>query len=402
MGSEGGTVYTYIARDRAGRRNEGRIVSDGPDEAIRRLAVIGLYPSRLVETGAERVAPLSPDRLARFMEKLATLLAAGTPLTVALAALSAERDPAAPMAARLDRAVRNGRSLTEAARAENSFDRVTVALLESGEATGALDRALTDAATALDRRQESIRLATDAFRYPALVAGAALGALLILSALVFPKLAATYAAVDLPLPGPTRWLIAMGLFLTGPWGIFVGVGFTGIALFAWRWGRTASGIRRLERWLRSWPLVGDLVARLAVARGGATLSTLLSAGIPIVTALKLSAPATGSPLLADAFDEAARRVAAGKSLTDALAPSGLIPELAVTMISVGEQAGALDTTLMRMADYYESEGRRTIRTAAAYMEPALIALAACVALLLGLGVFLPMWNLTALAHPGGV
>ncbi len=375
MDSETGTVYTYIARDRSGRRSEGRVVSTGPEEAIRRLEGLGLYPSRLMEVGSERITPLSPDRLARFMEKMATLLSAGTPLTTALAALGAERDPTAAMVARLDRDIRAGRSFAEAACADKSFDRVTLSLLESGEATGQLDRALTDAAQAIDRRQESIRLAADTFRYPALVAGAALGASLILSALVFPKLAAAYATIDLPLPAPTLWLMALGAFITGPWGVATGVvSLIAAGLFI-RWGRTEPGRRQIDRWVRATPFVGELIARLAVARGGATLATLLTAGIPIVSALKIAAPTGGSPLLADAFETAAVEIEGGRTLTDALGSSRLVPELAMTMISVGEQAGSARHHLHEDGRLLRS-GRtcRASKTAAVYLEPALAGL----------------------------
>jgi MSHA biogenesis protein MshG len=402
-GNETVSLFAYVARDRSGARREGSLATADADDAVARLVAEGVYPSRLIPLStAPRSARPEPEEIISFMEKLATLLAAGAPMTVALSALSRRTGETGEMAARIDRRVRRGEQLSEAMKAEEGgFGPVATAIVESGEATGRVDAALLRAAEALRRQRKTVRLIGEALRYPAMVTVTALLAAGGMTSLVFPRLAAAYASARIDLPLPTRLVMGTAQFVTGPGGLLALALLLVGGWYLAGWMKTPTGARRTERLIRSTPLVKTLVRQIAGARVMGTLAHLLAAGTPIIAAVRLAAKTAGSPLLADAMERTADGLAQGRTLSEGLRVSGLLPDLAVSMAEVGEASGTLDRSLSAAADYYEEEAQRRIEAGAAYLEPLLIALVAGLALTLALAVFLPIWNLTDLAlHRG--
>jgi type IV pilus assembly protein PilC len=334
--------------------------------------------------------------LAAFVRQLATMVGAGLPIMRALSVLAREttRAPLAAVAEQLRQDIVAGVSFSDAlARHPRLFDRLAVAMVRVGETGGALDEVLARLATTMERQAELRRRVRSAMAYPAAVSG--LVALILTAMVVFivPMFEDMYAQLDAPLPAPTRALLAIVEPVRQWW--FVEVPALVAAVVGLRrWKRSPAGRARWDEWSLRLPLFGPLLHKSAIARFARTLSSLLRAGVPVLTGLEIAAEASSNVVVTAAAGRAAAELRGGASLATALRAEPVVPTLLGEMVAVGEETGAVDDLMERAADAYEADVAATVDGLTALLEPLLVAVIGAVVGAMLVCLYLPMFNIT--------
>lgn len=369
--------YRYRAATAEGQVIEGVLQAPSRQTVLETLHRQRLYPVAVDEvvTGREQ-GPRSRmgvrAALALWARNSSTLLAAGLPLDRALA-FSAEHlgNPTVQDALRrVRREVQTGASLAESLAAQPAvFDPIFPALISAGEATGQLETVFERLGDHLEEGAELRSQVRSALIYPALMAIVAGMGVLVLLAFVVPRFTSILEEVGGTLPLSTRILVAASNGVIGWWWVWLPI------LVALVYG-TAVALRRPEvrrAWHRKrleWPWVGDLELKYATAQFTRTLGLVLRSGLSILPALRIARDSMGNVALREGVDRAWASVGEGGALAPALAET--LPPLAGQMLAVGEESGRIDELCLRVADTYDAEVRRAIRTAVALIEPALI------------------------------
>ena len=399
-------LYRYKALNARGELLDGQMEAGTPGEVAVRLQEQGHLPveTRLAsEAGGEsawrmlfKPKPFAGERLVQFTQQLATLLGAGQPLDRALTILLdlPEDDIARRTIADIRDAVRGGSALSTALeRQHGTFSRLYVNMVRAGEAGGSLHETLQRLGDYLERSRALRGRVINALIYPAILLLMVSGSVLFLLGYVVPQFAAMYASLDAELPIFTRMVLGLGLFVRDWWFILVIVP----ALLLWWFDRKRRDPEfrvKFDEWLLRQKFVGQLVARLETARLARTLGTLLRNGVPLLTALGIGRNVLGNLVLQADVEAAANEVKSGIGLSSALGRSKRFPKLALQMIQVGEESGALDTMLLKTADTFESETGMALDRMLAALVPVVTMLLAGVVMVVILAVLTPIYDLT--------
>ncbi|HWD17068.1 MAG TPA: type II secretion system F family protein [Casimicrobiaceae bacterium] len=382
-------LYSYRAVSAAGDVATGEIEAANESEIVDRLRDQGLLPMQIAQSAgvasgaavarAPRQSIFAPRRVTRdhllaLTRDLATLLRAGLTLDRALELeiSLATSLPVATMLQGIRDEVRGGRSLSQALDARREvFSRFYVNIVRAGEAGGALGTVLTRLAETMERNKELRDSVRSALIYPTILVFVAVASIMILLVFVVPQFQTTFAQAGKALPIPTQIVIVVGTFLRNWWWAMI----PAIVLFvAWfrRRGRNPA-VRRVRdtRLLRT-PLLGDLIAKVEIARFARTLSTLLGNGVTLLAGLAIVKETMGNVVLASGFDGVIAKLREGKGFGRPMAETGLYPRLATQMILVGEESGRLEEMLTRVADVYDREVATSIKRFLAVLEPVLI------------------------------
>ena len=369
--------FRYRAATVAGQVVEGVLHAPSRQTALEELRRQRLYPVTVDETAAAgastRVTRVSRRAaVALWTRSAATLLAAGVPLDRALGFTAGQAGHQGLAAAVRDvrRAVQGGASLADAlAHHPRYFDALFVAMVSAGEASGALEVVFERLADHLDETAELRSQVRSALLYPALMAVVACVGALVLLGFVVPRFATILTDIGGTLPTSTRLLLAASRLVTAGWWVWLIAG--GAAVYALRRAVGKPETRRRMHGARlGWPWVGDLERKYAAAGVTRTMGLLLKSGVPALPALKIARNATANLALQEGVDRATAALTEGGALAAALA--GTLPPLALQLIAVGEESGRLEELCVRVADTYDGEVRRALRTAVALLEPALI------------------------------
>jgi general secretion pathway protein F len=382
-------LYSYRAVSAAGDVATGEIEAANESEIVDRLRDQGLLPMQIAQSlgvasgaavaRAPRQSLFAPRRVTRdhllaLTRDLATLLRAGLTLDRALELeiSLATSLPVATMLQGIRDEVRGGRSLSQALDARRDvFSRFYVNIVRAGEAGGALGTVLTRLAETMERNKELRDSVRSALIYPTILVFVAVASIMILLVFVVPQFQTTFAQAGKALPIPTQIVIVVGTFLRNWWWAMI----PAIVLFvAWfrRRGRNPA-VRRVRdtRLLRT-PLLGDLIAKVEIARFARTLSTLLGNGVTLLAGLAIVKETMGNVVLASGFDGVIAKLREGKGFGRPMAETGLYPRLATQMILIGEESGRLEEMLTRVADVYDREVATSIKRFLAVLEPVLI------------------------------
>jgi type IV pilus assembly protein PilC len=322
-----------------------------------------------------------------------TLIKAGLPILRALDLL-AERAASPrlrPIVGQIRDRVREGKSLSEAVNEAGVFSKVFSTAILAGEKSGNLPGVL-DYYIAYQKVSTGVRkkiLAT--LVYPALLVTVAALVVTYLVTVVVPKFAALYHDMNVTLPAATRLLIAITVEYRGA--ILVGIaGLVVLAFGVFFWSRSEEGGRAFDRLRFRTPMVGDTIMKFQVAQFCRTLATLLSGGTPLVAGLQTAGEAIDSPLLRSSLTSATQMVREGDSLNTALAATGIMPELALDMIEVGESSGALAPMLTSVAEFYEEEVNIRLSAMVALIEPAILIFMAILVAFILISLYLPIFS----------
>ncbi len=384
-------VFRYKAVGPGGEVSAGELDAANEGEIVDRLRDQGLMPMQVAPAPGGVAGPARPgaraarrplfearsvnrDHLLAITRELATLLRAGLPLDRALELLI-ELAPVPPVATMLQQIrddVRGGKALSQALDARRDvFSRFYVNIVRAGEAGGALGHVLTRLADTMERNKELRESVKSALIYPVILIGVAVLSVMVLLVWVVPQFQQTFQQAGKALPLPTEIVVVVGTFLRRWWWAVA----AGAVLFALWWRRHIAIARVRSRWdarVLRWPLVGDLVTKVEVARFSRTLATLLGNGVTLLAGLSIVKETLGNSVLAAALDGVVARLREGKGFARPLSDTGLYPRLATRMIQVGEESGRLEEMLNRVADVYDREVAMAVKRFLAVLEPALI------------------------------
>lgn len=399
--------FRYRAVSDAGDMLQGQMEAGSVDEVIARLQDQGHTPldaQPADAAGASRGlgglfarGPFSGDQLAQFTHQLATLLGAGQPLDRALGILLElpEGERAKKLIERVRDRVRGGTTLSQALDEEHGvFPKLYVSLVRAGEAGGSLEETLRRLADYLERSQQLRGSIINALIYPAFLMVGVLGSLVLLLAYVVPQFVPIFEDMQVPIPLITRAVLGLGNFIQAWWWLVMLLLVVGTSVWRARlrdpearlaWHARLLGIR----------LVGPLLLKVETARIARTLGTLLKNGVPLLSSLTIARQVTSNRALDDALATAAEQVKGGAGLSLAMSQSQRFPRLALQMVQVGEEAGQLDTMLLKVADTFELESKRAIDRLLAALVPALTIVMTVLVAIIMAAILLPLLSLTS-------
>jgi type IV pilus assembly protein PilC len=333
-----------------------------------------------------------------FSRQFATMIAAGLPLVQCLQTLGMqmERKRFQDIIAKVAYDVESGSTLSDAlGRFPRVFDDLYVNLVHVGETGGVLDSMLSRLSTYLEKAQALKHRVQMAIVYPILVMTIAVLVVAFLMIFIIPIFAAFFKNAGVPLPLPTRIVIAASNGVVKYWYVILLV--WGGAMYGFRmWYRTEAGRLAVDRFFLRAPIFGPLVRKISIARFTRTLSALLGGGVPIIDALRITAKTAGNRVVENSVMAARERVMAGQTLGDRLKEGGVFPPMVVQMVIVGEQTGALDNMLAKVADYYEDEVDVAVSGLTALLEPLLIVFLGVVIGGIVIAIYLPIFKVVTL------
>ncbi|OHE85619.1 MAG: type II secretion system protein GspF [Lysobacterales bacterium RIFOXYD1_FULL_69_11] len=400
------TLYTYKALNARGELLHGQMEAGSDAEVVQRLQEQGHLPVEArpaSEGGGEagwrallKPRPFAGARLVQFTQQLATLLGAGQPLDRALTILLElpEDEAAKRTVTEVRDAVRGGSSLSTALeRQHGTFSRLYVNMVRAGEAGGSMHETLSRLADYLERSRVLQGRVINALIYPAILLVMVGLSLLFLLGYVVPQFAQMYESLDAELPLFTQLVLGVGLFVRDWWIVLVVVPV--LALW-WvdRKRRDPAFRERLDGWLLRRRFFGALVAKVETARLARTLGTLVRNGVPLMAALGIGRNVMGNRVLAADVAAAAEEVKNGVALSTALGRGKRFPRLALQMIQVGEESGALDTMLVKTAETFDHETQLALDRMLAALVPLVTVVLAGVVGVVVLAVLTPLYDLT--------
>jgi type IV pilus assembly protein PilC len=334
-----------------------------------------------------------------FTRQFATMISAGLPLVQCLQALGqqAERKKFQEIIARVAADVEGGATLSEAmARHPKVFDELYVNLVHVGEIGGVLDSMLARLAIYMEKSDALKHRVRTAMVYPILVITVAIGVVTFLLIFIIPIFTKFYDQAGVPLPPPTQFVVSLSRFISGWGGVGLLVGAIAGGFLFRMWYKTDQGRTTVDRFLLRAPIFGVLLRKIAVARFTRTLSALISGGVPILDALRITAKTAGNRIVENAVMDARERVTAGQTLGEPLRQSRVFPAMVVQMVQVGEQTGRLDDMLSKVADYYEDEVDVAVSGLTALLEPIMIVFLGIVVGGIVISMYLPIFQVITL------
>ncbi len=376
------TEYLVKARSRSGRLVESRMKAVSEAEALSRVRQQGMTPIavELANSGLNREIRLGKGRvkvkdLAIFSRQFSTMLGAGLPILRGLSILSEQTGSSRlrDLLLQVRDDVERGSSLSDALTSHSEFPPVMVSMVRAGEVGGFLDSTMADIADALEAEVQLRSRIKAALTYPVAVAIIAL--LIVTGMLIFvvPVFEGLFESLGGQLPLPTQLLVTASDAITNPM-IALPVLVAVVVLIVWyRRSRNSPRVRRIVDPLRfRIPIFGKLFQKVALARFTRNFATLVHAGVPILTALDIVGDTAGNVVISDAVADVKESVRAGTGIAKPLADHPIFPAMVVQMISVGEDTGALDTMLHKIADFYDQEVTATTEQLMALIEPIMI------------------------------
>lgn len=387
-----------------GRQRSGVVEAAHAEAAAGALKARGLAPTR-IRVQAEAVPvrrrfnlrlgrPLAAKGLAVFTRQLAMLVNAGVPLVRALEILARqERNPAfRPVLEDLIGGIRAGGTLSDGLRRHpRVFDRLYVNLVRAGESGGVLEAVLARLAQFLEQGVQVRARLKAAMTYPVIILIVAATIVLALMTFVVPRFEAIFAGTlkGQALPALTQLVLGASRFLKEHTLLAGGLA-AGVWLLLRLAARTGTGRRRLDRWKLRLPLLGDVLLKAAVARFARTFGTLLASGVPMLQALAIARDTAGNTHVAAAIQTVHDRVQAGDGVAGPLRATRVFPDMAPSMIEVGEETGALPEMLGRVADSHDEEVDRTVAALTTLIEPLMIVVMAVMVGTIVIALFLPI------------
>ena len=336
------------------------------------------------------------EELIIFSRQMYSLTKAGMPLDRALRGLEASISnvPMKEVLRDLSQQLEKGMDLSGAfARHPKVFSQLYLSIVHVGENTGRLDLAFEQVGKYLELERNTSKQIKSATRYPIFVLSAIAIALTIIMIFVIPVFAETFSKLSAELPWQTVLLIDISEFFIGYWPYMLGVGVISYVAFK-RWLATAAGRKQWDHYKLGFPLVGDIFERIALSRFSRTFAMMMKAGVPIVQSLAVIARAVGNAWIGESVSRMGEGISKGESLYLTALKSGMFSPLVLQMIAVGEESGNVDGLLQEVADFYDAEVEYDLKRLGSAIEPVLIVFIAGMVLILALGVFLPIWDLS--------
>src|SRR5262245_15749243 len=393
-------AFVWKGKSRDGRAVSGERVADNKEAVMALLRREQILVSSVKEKGKEVALPklgggVSAKDLAVFTRQFSVMIDAGLPLVQCLEILATQQENKtfAKILQQTRMDVEGGASLADAMRKHpKAFDELYVNMIAAGEAGGILDTILKRLATYIEKAVKLKAQVKGAMIYPIAVMSIAGIVVAVILWKVIPTFAAMFEGLGAQLPLPTRIVIALSNWFVRllPFLVLAAVGG---GLLIRRYYATYGGRRAIDRMILKLPVLGVLMQKIAVSRFCRTLATLISSGVPILDGLEITARTSGTAIIEDAIMSVRKAVESGMTLAQPLKESGVFPPMVVQMIGVGEQTGALDAMLSKIADFYEDEVDQAVANLLTLLEPIMIMFLGVTVGGIVISMYLPLFDL---------
>jgi type IV pilus assembly protein PilC len=401
-------VFVWKGRTLAGEAQSGEIEVGRQDEALellrkKKILVTSMRPKsggfKLPKLGGSGV---TTKDLAIFTRQFATMISAGLPLVQCLDILAKQSSKPSfgRVIGEVTREVEAGSTLADAlGKHRPVFDDLFRNMVAAGEAGGVLDEILLRLATYIEKADALKRKVQGAMVYPAVVLSVCVGAASFMLIFIIPTFAKMFTDFGGELPLPTKIVLALSEGLQRFWWVIV-LAVIAIGIAFKRYYATEAGHRAVDATMLRVPVLGDVLLKGAVARFTRTLGTLIASGVPILSGLEITARTAGNRIIAEAIMTARASIREGETVSAPLKTSGVFPPMVVQMISVGEQTGALDEMLTKIAVFYEAEVDTAVDALTSIIEPVMIVLMGGMVGGMVVAMYLPMFKLISVVAGG--
>jgi len=392
--------FEWKGRDRNGNPQSGVLIGDSKEAVIAALRRQQIVVTTVKEKGKEIALPrlgggISSKDLAIFTRQFSVMIDAGLPLVQCLDILGQQQENKAfqKVILQVRQDVESGSSLAEAMRKHpQAFDDLYVNMVAAGEAGGILDTILQRLANYIEKAVKLQAQVRAALIYPTAVVTIAVIVVYIILWKVIPVFATLFEGLGAQLPFLTRVIVAVSNFIGRFWWLmFLLVAAAAVAIR--QYYQTPNGRYQIDKLLLKTPVIGLLLRKIAVARFCRTLGTLLASGVAILESLDITARTAGNAVIEEAILSVRKDVEEGKTVAEPLARTEQFPPMVCQMIGVGEQTGAMDTMLSKIADFYEDEVDRAVEGLMSLIEPVIIAFLGIVIGTIVVAMYLPMFSL---------
>ena len=394
-------VFTYRGTNRSGGSVAGEMTASSKAELQSLLRRQQITPTKMSEKGKEFNLPtfgggISAKELAVFTRQFSVMIDAGLPLVQCLEILASQQENKLfqKVLTGTRSAVEGGSNLSAAMKQyPKVFDPLYSNMVEAGETGGILDTILQRLSTYIEKNVKLKAAVKSALIYPIGVLSIAAGVITLLLWKVVPIFATLFAGLGVDLPLPTKIVIGLSNFVGSIFGLLIVVGVVGGIVGLKVWYGTPQGRFVLDSIVLKLPVLGILMRKIAVARFTRTLGTLISSGVPILEGLDITARTSGNAVVERALFQVRKSLEEGKSLTEPLKECAVFPGMVTQMISVGEQTGAMDAMLQKIADFYEDEVDAAVKDLLSALEPMMIVFLGVVVGGIVISMYLPLFTL---------
>ncbi len=399
------STYNYAVRDKAGKVVKGKLDGENKAAVQAKLAQMGYIILELDQQGSlaglgslKFGTGVKPKDITIFARQFSTMINAGLSLTKCLTILSAQTESAGlrDVIGQIGKDVESGQSLSDSlGKHPKVFPPIFVNMVRAGETGGVLDEVLNRVADHFESEQKLKGKIQSAMTYPLAMGGLVLVVLAAMMVFVVPTFEKMFKDMGGTLPFMTQLLVDISHFVAGWGGLVLLVSVIAvIALFKW-WskgpGRTIWDSAKLNM-----PIFGSLIRKISLAKFTRTFGTLVSAGVPILSALDIVADTAGNEVVANAVKKARSAIKEGETIAKPLAESKVFPSMLVQMIAVGEETGALDTMLNKIADFYDEEVSTAVDGLTSLIEPLMMATLGVIVGGMVIALYLPMFTIITL------
>ena len=393
--------YKYQGTNRSGSSVSGVMTAGSKAELQNLLRRQQITPTKMSEKGKEFNMPtfgggVNAKELAIFTRQFSVMIDAGLPLVQCLEILASQQENKffQKVLTNTRSMVEGGATLSTAMRSSPKvFDGLYVNMVEAGETGGILDIILQRLSTYIEKNVKLQRAVKSALVYPVGVLSVAAGVITLLLWKVVPIFATLFTGLGVTLPLPTKIVIALSNFIGSYFGLLIFLAIVGAIVGVWQWYQTPQGKFVLDTIVLKLPVLGILMRKIAVARFTRTLGTLISSGVPILEGLDITAKTSGNAVVERALQKVRKALEEGKSLTEPLKESEVFPGMVTQMIAVGEQTGAMDAMLQKIADFYEEEVDAAVKDLLTALEPVMIVFLGVVVGGVVISMYLPLFSL---------
>jgi len=403
--------YAYKARNQLGKLIEGSIEAENSKTVAKLLITRDLTPIRIQEKIVQTdlmeqfnqwqaLRGLKLDDIMLFSRQMYSLSKAGVPIIRAIHSLiSSTRNQALAHALTdITHSLEGGLSLSQAmGKHPKVFSNLFLSIINVGETTGGLDLAFLQMSQYLEREKETQSRIKSALRYPTMVIIAISIAMAIVNIYVIPAFKGVFDKMGADLPWQTKLLMNVSDFTVEFWPYILSSLILGyLALL--KYIDTPEGHLKKDQLLLKIPAVGSIIHRATMERFSRSFAMILSSGVPLIQGITIVSNAIGNVYIGSKLDTMRIGIEKGDSISRMAMSIGLFPPLVIQMIMVGEETGNISDMLLEVADFYEAEIDAELKNLASVIEPFLLVVIGCMVLVLALGIFLPMWNLSSAMH----
>lgn len=390
------SIFAWEGKDRSGKQVRGELRASGEHVVSATLRRQGILVTKVKKKTLGSGRKVTDKDITLFTRQLATMMKAGVPLLQSFDIVS--KGNANPAVSKLIQDIRadveTGTSLNQAFRKfPLYFDPLFCNLVGAGEQAGILEELLTRLAIYKEKTLAIKGKIKSALFYPVSILAVAFIVTAVIMIWVVPAFKSVFTSFGADLPAPTLIVMAISDFFVAYWYLIFGGLFAAIYLFLQSWKRSLNMQRTMDRLLLKAPIFGDVVMKATVARWTRTLATMFAAGVPLVESLDSVGGAAGNAVYLDATRKIQNEVSTGTSLTVAMQNSNVFPSMVTQMVSIGEESGALDQMLGKVADFYEAEVDEAVDSLSSLMEPLIMAILGVLIGGLVVAMYLPIFKL---------